>query len=454
MSATNYSKEIQKAYQITEQEYGARTKKSKELHLQTQSCFPGGVPKNSVYFKPYPLALNNGKGAYVYDLDGNEYIDYMGGYSSMVLGNAHPAVVKAVSQVISQGTLLSAAQELPFEHAMLLCKRMKAVDQVRYCNSGTEATLAAIKAARAYTGKPAIVKMEGAYHGYHDFLEYNLSGPYENHPGDGIMPYTSALGVSRSTAQDLYVSQLNDIEGLEAILAKHGHRIAAVLIDPSMGNARIVPATQKFMEAARDLTKKYNTLLIFDEVMSFRTRVGGAQEAFGVYPDLTCLAKLIGGGFPVGAIVGRKEVMSVFDVTAKNKVNQSGTFSANTVTIAAGIATLKEFDHKAVDYLETLSVTMEKGMSATLNKYKFPASVIRIGSMISTHFTEKPPLNYVEACHNRDEFVNLFFLTMLNKGVFSAHETSWYLNTAMTPADIEKTLAAYDQTIEWFASMV
>lgn len=322
---------------------GARFSRSASLFERARRVEPGGTSRLTVYFPPHPVYFRRGQGCRLYDVDGNEYIDFINNYTSLIHGHAHPYVEAAAIAALSRGTAFAGPTEEEVRLAELLCDRLPAVEQIRFTNSGTEAVMMAIKAARAYTGKPAIAKIEGAYHGSYDYAEVSLSPP-ESQWGDPDRPNAVAYarGTPDSVLRDVIVLPFNRTEVAVKLLHENAHRLAAVLLDAMPARVGLIPPRPEFLQAIQDTCRSLGILLILDEVITLRLGYSGAQGAFGLDPDLTALGKIIGGGFPVGAVGGKREVMAVFDpVDGPPALPHGGTFSANPVTMAAGYAAME-----------------------------------------------------------------------------------------------------------------
>ncbi|MBW2093040.1 MAG: aminotransferase class III-fold pyridoxal phosphate-dependent enzyme, partial [Deltaproteobacteria bacterium] len=288
--------------------FAKRTKQAKKHDMRAKKRLPGGETRNASYYMPYTAYMERGKGCYLYDCDGNRYIDFLNNYTSLIHGHAHPDIVKAAQAQLKKGTVLCSPAVVTYQHAEYLCKRIPGMDMVRYCNSGTEATLFTIRAARAFTQKDTIIKMDGGYHGSHDLVEVNIR------PGTMSrgMPkkHLEGPGIPKSILRDVLVTPFNNLDALETLLKQHKGKVAAVIMEPMIGSLGMIPPKPGYLKGVRKLCDRYKVLLIFDEVITFRLGTGGLQAISGVEPDLTALAKIIGGGFPVGAFGGKKEIMA------------------------------------------------------------------------------------------------------------------------------------------------
>lgn len=323
--------------------YEAKTPRSKALHARALKVMPGGNSRTTTFFDPYPFYAARGEGARIWDVDGVERLDFNGNYTSLILGHASPEVVKAIQEAAALGASFPAPTEHEIRLAEILTQRIPSMESVRFANSGTEATLNAVRVARAFTGRQKIAKFEGAYHGTHDWVmvsvtpDLALAGSRKR-----PKPVAGSAGVPPAVLKHVVVLPWNDPDACEKILAREGDSLATLLVDPLLGIGGVLPPAGGFLERLRAVTERTGTLLIFDEVISFRVAPGGAQERFGVRPDLTTLGKIIGGGLPVGAFGGRADVMAAFDPRqGRGRISHGGTFNANPLTMAAGVATLE-----------------------------------------------------------------------------------------------------------------
>jgi len=416
-------------------------KRSQRLFQRAQLFIPGGVNSPVRAFRSVggtPLFFQRGKGARVWDADGNSYIDYVGSWGPLILGHAHPDVVKAVEHAASRGLSFGAPTEAEVEMAEFLCRSMPSLEQVRLVSSGTEATMSAIRLARGFTGRSKIVKFEGCYHGHGDSLLVKA--------GSGALTYgqPSSAGVPPETAACTIVLDYNDEIALEKTFGDEGGAIAAVIVEPVAGNMNLVAPKPEFLRALRALCTKHGAVLIFDEVMTgFRVALGGAQQLYGIKPDLTTLGKVIGGGMPVGAFGGRRDIMQ--QIAPLGPVYQAGTLSGNPVAVAAGLATLRLI--QAPGFHDKLAATTRQlceGLSAAAREHGIGFSAQNVGGMFGIYFRATPPTSYAQVMQcDRDAF-NRFFHAMLAEGVYfapSAFEAG-FVSAAHGVAEIDKTVTA------------
>jgi glutamate-1-semialdehyde 2,1-aminomutase len=374
-------------------------KNSEEIYNQALKVMPGGVSRNTVFRMPYPNYVEQASGCTITDIEGVERIDFANNMAALIHGHAHPEIIKAVTLQLQKGTAYTMASIVEVEYAQLLTNRVPGFDQIRFVNSGTEAVMAMIKAARAYTGKPKIAKAEGAYHGTYDFAEVSQTANPSNW-GDLDAPNSVpvAYGTPKGVLNDVIVFPFNDIERTLALLDKNADSIACVLIDPVPHRVGLLPANDEFIEAIYEWTRKNNSLLVFDEVVTFRTNYTGAQERYKVKPDMTAMGKIIGGGFPVGAFAGHAEIMKVIDPREKKLLfPHSGTFSANPITMVAGYTAMGMFDKEAVLKLNVLTQKAIQQINEAIKIADVPVSLTGAGSMFRIHLTPKPPTTYREA---------------------------------------------------------
>ncbi|MBN2476443.1 MAG: glutamate-1-semialdehyde 2,1-aminomutase [Pirellulales bacterium] len=424
--------------------------KSQVAFARARQLIPGGVNSPARAFGGVggePIFFDRGQGAYLIDIDGNRYIDYVGSWGPMILGHCHPKVVEALETALRRGTSFGAPTEAESDLAELIIEAVPSIEKVRLVNSGTEATMSALRLARGFTGRPIIVKFAGGYHGHVDSLLVAAGS------SAATLAVPNSPGVTEGTTRDTLVLRYNDVEALEAAFAEHGRQIAAVIVEPVAGNMGCVKASLDFREALRDVTRAHGALLIFDEVMSgFRVAYGGAQALFGVTPDLTTLGKIIGGGLPVGAYGGRADVME--HVLPAGKVFQAGTLSGNPLATAAGIATLKELrDSNPYEDLQQLSTRLAVGLEEAAKAADIPCSIGWMGAMMTLFFDNRPVTDWDVAARCDTGRYARYFWGMIQRGVYlpcSQYE-ALFLSTAHTEADVETTVAAAREVFQQVA---
>jgi len=415
--------------------------KSRRLYRQALELMPGGVNSPVRAFRAVggsPLYIESAKGSKIFDVDGNVYIDYVLSWGPMVLGHAHPSVIRALQRAAEKGTSYGAPTPLEIDLARMIMKVYPSIEKVRMVNSGTEATMSALRVARGFTGRDKIVKFEGCYHGHADGLLVKAGS------GATTFGVPDSPGVPKSCARNTLTLPFNDAKAFRALLAKSGGEIAAVIVEPVVGNIGCVLPRPGYLEMLWKETEKYGIVLIFDEVMTgFRVSHGGAQAAYGIRPDLTCLGKVIGGGLPVGAFGGRNDIMSV--VAPEGPVYQAGTLSGNPLAMTAGIETLKILSRKSVyEKLEQSMAHLEEGLRDAAKKAGVKTRFYRSGTMFCTYFTDGDVVDYGTAKKADTGKFARFFLGMLDSGVNLAPSQfeAGFISLAHSAKDIEKTIAA------------
>jgi len=427
--------------------------KSEILFERAKKVLPGGISRNTIFKLPHPDYVEKGEGCFVTDINGKEYIDFANNMASLIHGHAHPVITRAIIEQVSKGTAFTMASEVEIEFAELLCSRVPGFEKIRFVNSGTEAVMAMIKSARAFTGKAKIAKVEGAYHGAYDYAEVSQTAN-PNNWGDEDKPNSVpvAVGTPEKVLDDVIVIPYNNAQKALEILNQYQGEIAAVLLDPVSHRVGMVAAEDEFVEALYKWTREQQALLLFDEVITFRVGFGGAQQRYKVSPDLTAMGKMIGGGFPVGAFAGRSDVMSVLDpLQPKVLLPHSGTFSANPVTMVAGLTAMKLFDHKAVEKINLLALKTKELITHSIEKVGIKACITGEGAMLRVHFKSHPPTNYRESFLNEDEAKALkIVLTHANdQGIMLINTCSMMLSTVMTINEIEKLVQVLEQGFEF-----
>jgi len=419
------------------------TRSSKEIYDQACEVLPGGVSRNTIYRPPYPHYAAGASGCYVTDIDGTRRIDFANNMASLIHGHAHPAIVEAVIDQLRRGTAYTMATEAEVKFAQLLCERVPSFEKIRFVNSGTEAVMAMIKASRAFTGRPIIAKAEGAYHGTYDFAEISQTANPSNW-GDINKPNSVPVvyGTPQGVLSDVVIFPFNDIERTIAILDQHAGQIACVLIDPVPHRVGLLQAENEYIEAIYKWTRQNGALLVFDEVVTFRVNYGGAQEKYAVSPDITALGKIIGGGFPVGAIAGRAEVMKVLDQReSKVPFPLSGTFSANPVTTTAGRVAMELYDSETVQKLNALTHTAITQIAEAIKTADVPVSITGAGSMFRIHLSATPPTTYREAYQSKetsaiiDELIDYLFF---KENIMMVNTLSCMFSTALTHTEVDR----------------
>lgn len=417
-----------------------KMRKSRKLYTEASKVMVGGVNSPVRAFKAVggtPVFIVKGKGSQVWDADGNSFIDYVCSWGPLILGHSNPETIKAVTKAATTGTSFGALTIPELRLAQRVCRMMPSVERVRFVNSGTEATMSALRLARAYTGRSKLLKFEGCYHGHAD--------PFLTLAGSGMATFDlpDSAGIPTTTGAETLTLEFNNEEELEDAFRSYGHEIAAAIVEPVAGNMGVVPPSPGYLHKLRRLCTESGSILIFDEVITgFRLAPGGAQEVYGVKPDLTCLGKVIGGGFPVGAYGGRDDIMRL--VSPEGPVYQAGTLSGNPIAMAAGLATLSQLDRKAYSRLESLSADLESGLLEAAAACSAQLTVNRVGSMVGLFFTTEKVRNFKDAKGSNHALYPRFHRSLIESGIYfppSAFETI-FLSTAHSRGDVRTTIAA------------
>ena len=418
---------------------------SERLHEEALDIIVGGVNSPSRSYKAVgggsPVVMERGQGAYFFDVDGNQYIDYLAAYGPIVTGHAHPHITKAVTRAAETGLLFGTPTPHEVTFAKMLQEAIPSLEKIRFMNSGTEAVMTTIRVARAYTGRNKVIKFAGCYHGHSDpVLVAAGSGP-------STLGTPDSAGVPAVIAADVITVPFNDLDAYKEALNKWGDQVAAVLVEPIVGNFGIVEPVEGFLQGINDLTHKAGALVIYDEVITaFRFTYGGAQDLLGVQPDLTALGKVIGGGLPIGAYGGKREIMD--QVAPIGPAYQAGTHAGNPASIQAGIACLEVLKQEGVyDYLDKLGALLEKGILEAATQYNVPITINRLKGALTVYFTTKKVSNYKQAENTDGEMFGRFFKLLVEQGIMLAPSKyeAWFITIAHTEEDIEATLHAVNQ---------
>ncbi len=419
---------------------------SEALYERALKVLPGGVSRNTVLRRPHPVYVEHGEGCRVTDVEGIERIDFANNMASLIHGHAHPVVVAAVTDQLKRGSAFTLATEVEIRFAEHIVGRNDGFEKVRFVNSGTEAVMGMLKAARAFTGRFKIAKVEGSYHGQYDYAEVSQTSSPSNWGSEASpVAVPVAYGTPPGVLEDVVVIPFNDPERALAILDQHRGTIAGVLLDPMPHRVGLVPASTDFVTQLREWTEADGSLLLFDEVITFRSSYGGSQEWYDVQPDLTAMGKLIGGGFPVGAIAGAERVMDVMNPLADTLLfPHSGTFSANPVTMTAGLTAMELYDRDAVEHVNALATRAKAGIEAAIDATAAEACVTGSGSMLRVHMKAKSPRTYRESFITPEESVRLTTLLdhLLDSGFIMINTCSATTSTAMGTDEIDALVAA------------
>ncbi|WP_210609444.1 glutamate-1-semialdehyde 2,1-aminomutase [Priestia flexa] len=417
--------------------------KSKAAFLQAKQLMPGGVNSPVRAFKSVdmdPIFMERGKGAKIYDIDGNEYVDYVLSWGPLIHGHSNDRVVEAIKKVTESGTSFGAPTLIENELAKVVISRVPSIEVVRMVSSGTEATMSALRLARGYTNRNKILKFEGCYHGHGDSLLIKAGS------GVATLGLPDSPGVPEGIAKNTITVPYNDLESVKYAFEQFGEDIAGVIVEPVAGNMGVVPPQPGFLEGLRDITSDYGSLLIFDEVMTgFRVAYNCAQGYYNVTPDLTCLGKVIGGGLPVGAYGGKAEIME--QVAPSGPIYQAGTLSGNPLAMTAGYETLTQLTPQSYDEFSRKADRLEEGLKVAAEKYEVPHTINRAGSMIGLFFTNEEVINYETAKTSNLEYFSKYYREMANEGVFlpPSQFEGMFLSTSHTDADIEFTIQAAEK---------
>ena len=423
-------------------------KNSEQLFQRAQKSIPGGVNSPVRAFKSVggnPIFIQKAKGAYLYDEDGNAYIDFIASWGPMILGHAYEPVIKAIQEKAAFSTSFGAPTQLEIEMAELIISMVPNVDLIRMVSSGTEACMSALRLARGYTGKNKFIKFEGCYHGHADAFLVKA--------GSGVATFNiqTVPGIPAAVSDDTLTCAYNDLNAVKKLVAAHPNEIAAIIVEPVAGNMGCILPEQGFLEGLRKICTQHNIVLIFDEVMTgFRLAAGGAQQRLSIEADLITYGKVIGAGMPVGAFGGKKEIMQ--HIAPLGNVYQAGTLSGNPIAMIAGFTLLTELKNNPNIYkeLEDKTAYLHKGLDEVFAASKTPYTINRLGSMISVHFSNKPVTNFETAAAANNDLFKKYFHAMLKRGIYlppSPFE-SWFLNNALTYADLDKTIAASKESLQ------
>jgi len=439
--------------------YMARTPRSRAIYEDARTVLPGGVSGNAKFLKPYPLYVKRARGSHVIDVDGNDYVDLLDAVGAAILGHGHEAITRAVKEQIDEAIMPLMATELAVKLAKKVSELMNYMEMIRFVNSGSEATLMAMRAARAFTGRERIAKFEGNYHGQHDWSlvggAVGGQGP-ENEP----LSMPDCAGIPRSIVDNVLMLPYNDMAAINLVL-RHGPELAAVIIEPVAAFfTGAVPADPEFLRALRKVTEENGVMLIFDEIVTgFRLGLGGASAHFGVRPDLGCIGKIVGGGFPVGAFGGRRDLMEkVITPTkqpsdVKEKSFASGTFSGNPISMAAGLAALTELERNPVyEYVGAMGHAVREGIATSARRHGFPVQVTGVGSLFHVHFADAPVISKRTAMRANAARQYEFSMGLLSKGILLTPHHPGFLSAAHTADDVKEVLRVADEVLREMAA--
>ena len=429
--------------------YRERTVNSRTQHVQAQRVLPGGDTRMSTHYRPYPTYMVKGEGAWLTDCDGNRYLDLLNNYTSLVHGHAQPEVVENTADQLLRGTVYGAASLPQVDFAKLLIERVPSIEMLRFTNSGTEATMIMMRAARAFTGRDVIVKIDGGYHGSHDLAKVSVSADLTQNAKPQAR--LEGRGVPAAILDATMVVPFNDLAAMEELLSEHHQQIAAIIIEPMANSGGMVPPLPGYLRGLRELADNYDVLLLFDEVVTFRLSTGGMQEIAGVKPDLTAVAKVIGGGFPIGVFGGRKAIMEQFNPDlAADVLQHSGTFNGNNITMVAGLSAMQRLDQKAIERINNLGQRLQDGINQIIRSHGIRAQCLGYGSLQQIQWTDETLITLGDvrrANQNVGKLPQLLHLETLNRGIYCSPRAMFNVSTPTEEREIDMALVALDATL-------
>lgn len=420
----------------------ADTPESARRQAEAERWLPGGSSRGTAFFAPHPHFIERGEGHYVEDADGNRLLDFMINATSLILGHAHPDVTRAIQEQAARGTAFAGPTDPQVRMAKLLAERVPSVDSVRFTNSGTEGTMMAIRAARAFTGREKMAKFEGGYHGAHEYVSVSVRPPLEKLDPSGPTPIPEHPGMPKSVLEQVIVLPYNDLDWCERVLRENAAEVACLIMEPVVSSFGYLPGEADFLRGLRELTEELGIVLIYDEVQSFRIAPGGAQEALGVTPDMTSFGKIIGGGTPVGAFGGRADIMALFDPTQGAPIAHAGTFNANPVTMAAGEAVMTRLTPDVYARMNALGDQLRAKLRAVFDEFEVEARVTGIGSLFGIHFTSEEIRDYRNVVRSNQTMRRALFMGLLNEGVLLQTGTAGALTALTTESEIDALVDA------------
>ena len=421
---------------------------SQGKQAEAEKYLPGGSSRGTAFFEPYPHFIERGEGHYIYDADGNRLLDFMINATSLILGHAHPEVTAAIQEQAARGTAFTGPTDPQVRMAKILTERVPSLDLVRFTNSGTEGTMMAIRAARAYTGRQKIAKFEGGYHGAHEYVSVSVRPPLEKLDPSGPTPIAEHPGLPDSILEQVIVLPYNDMDWCERVLRENAGELACLIMEPVVSSFGYLPGDVEFLRGLRDLTTELGIVLIYDEVQSFRIAPGGAQETLGVIPDMTSFGKIIGGGTPVGAFGGRADIMELFDPTSGAAIPHAGTFNANPVTMAAGEVVMNHLTPEVYERMNALGGELRAKLSAVFDEFEVPAQVTGIGSLFGIHFTSEEIRDYRSVVRADGTMRKALFTGLLNEGILLQTGAAGAMNSLTATEDIDTLVDATRRVVE------
>lgn len=430
--------------------YRARTPGSRARHAEALRYLPGGETRGATRMSPYPTYMTAGEGAWLRDVDGNRYLDLLNNFTSLVHGHAPPGIVEQAADQLMRGTALGTVASPQVSLARQIVERVPGINMLRFTNSGTEATMMMMRAARAYSGRDLIVKIDGGYHGSHDFVEISVSAEVE--AGQEPKARLESRGVPSAVLQSALVAPFNDLDAMEALLEEHHERVAGIIIEPMPNAGGMIPPAPGYLTGLRALADRYGVLLLFDEIVTLRLAPGGFQQIAGVLPDLTALGKIIGGGFPVGAFGGRREIMAQYDpAQAEQALFHSGTFNGNSMTMVAGEEALRRLDAAAITRINGLGERLAAGINELFAALGIRAQCLGFGSLQQIQWTDAPVVNLGDArraAQDTGELYALLQAELLNRGVYSSNRGMFSVTTPLQESELDLALAAMEGALQ------
>ena len=429
--------------------YQDMTPKSKAAWEEAKQYLPGGDSRNSIFWNPYPIFVEEASGAHVVDADGTDRLDFIGTMTTLILGHAPQPVVDAVRSQLEQGVVYNAPNRHQVRLARLLCERIPSFDLVRFTNSGTEATLNTIRASRAFTGRDLIAKAEGGYHGSHDVVSVSVRVD-PGKAGERLRPDSlpATEGLAEGILDSVVVIPFNETEAAKAILEQHKDELAAIIVEPMLGSVGMLPATHEFLAMLREFSNDNGVVLIFDEVISFRVAPGGSQEYYGITPDMTSLGKIVGGGFAVGAFGGRHDIMDLYDPTNGPRVAHAGTFNANPATMLAGAVTLEQLTPEVYRRLAEVTEYLRHGLREVGRELEIPVQVTGLGSLFGIHFQDDTLVGYRDIAKADSGFRHNVFLGLLNEGILMAPNLVGAVSTVIGEQEVDAFVDAFRTVLQ------
>ena len=441
-----------------ERTYVARTMRSKSADEEACEYLPGGSTRSATDAHPYPIYIDRAEGCYLHDVDGNAYIDFMNNYTVLILGHGHPKVKAALVEQTEAGILFGAPSRNQHQLAEMICERVSSVDKLRFCNTGTEAVMYALRAARAVTGRSKVLKMEGGFHGNAEQTEISVS-PSLSNAGPVERPFAipETKGITAGVLQDILIAPFNDIEATKKIIDGHHDEIAAVIVEPVMGFSGMIPAEDAFLQFLRDITTHYKMILVFDEIITLRLSIGGYQKICGVTPDLTTFGKIIGGGLPIGAFGGRSDIMDIFSPKRKDPMHHSGTFNGNAITMAAGIAAMEEIDENLIQEINRLGDELKQGLRGVFDRKGVRGQVTGVGSLLNVHLCVPDVVDMRSAKADwsaAQPLRELLSLALKNQGVYTPKRVMLCISSPMSAKEIRKAIEAFNTALEQLKPLI